>query len=155
MRHSKVADIEVPDPPSICIRYWHASFVITLGIEFYRNWYAEAIRLYTEAIAGASTDAELFANRSIAHLAAGNRQEALEDASQATNLRPEWAKAQYRWVYAHAQGSWMRVLAIHFCANIVSACSLADAVLREARSKAYSKCLYSGIQAWRGISGTL
>ena len=96
MRHSRVADIEVSDPHLTYIRQWQATFVITLVIEIYRDWYAEAIRLYTEAIAGASTDAELFANRSIAHLAAGNRQEALEDASQATKLRPEWGKARYR-----------------------------------------------------------
>ena len=58
---------------------------------------AEAIKLYTQAIAGAPANAELFANRSIAHLTAGNRQEALEDAFEAAKLRPEWGKAQYRW----------------------------------------------------------
>ena len=121
MRHSKVADIEVPDPPLICIRQWHVSLVITLEIKFYRDWCAEAIRLYTEAIAGASADAELFANRSIAYLAAGSRQEALDDACQATRLRPEWAKAQYRCMYAHAQGSCMQEPATQSDAEVITA----------------------------------
>lgn len=58
--------------------------------------HAEAIRLYTEALAGDPTDAELLANRSIAHMSAGHRQEALQDALAAAKLRPEWSKAQYR-----------------------------------------------------------
>lgn len=58
---------------------------------------AEAIRLYTEAIAGAPKDAELLANRSIAHLSANNREEALHDALDALKLRPDWAKAHYRY----------------------------------------------------------
>ena len=58
---------------------------------------AEAIRLYTEAIAGAPEDAELLANRSIAHMSANNRQEALQDAINAVKLRPKWAKAHYRY----------------------------------------------------------
>ena len=52
--------------------------------------------MYTEAIAGDPTDAELLANRSIAHLSAGHKQEALKDALAAAKLRPEWSKAQYR-----------------------------------------------------------
>ena len=58
---------------------------------------AEAIRLYTEALAGAPKDAEILANRSIAHLSASNRQEALDDSMEAVKLRPEWAKAHYRY----------------------------------------------------------
>ena len=58
---------------------------------------AEAIRLYTQAIAGAPKDAELLANRSIAHLSADNREEALQDAVDALKLRPDWAKAHYRY----------------------------------------------------------
>lgn len=58
---------------------------------------AEAIRLYTQAIAGAPKDAELLANRSIAHLSANNREEALQDAVDALKLRPDWAKAHYRY----------------------------------------------------------
>ncbi len=58
--------------------------------------YAEAIKFYTEAIAGDPTDAELLANRSIAHLSANKRHEALQDALAAAKFRPEWSKAQYR-----------------------------------------------------------
>lgn len=63
--------------------------------------FAEAIRLYTEAIAGAPRDAELLANRSIALLSANNRQEALQDAIDAVRLRPDWAKAHFRYRTRH------------------------------------------------------
>ena len=58
--------------------------------------YAEALRLYGEAIAGAPSNAVLLSNRSAAAAAAGDPALALADARAAVNLRPDWAKAHFR-----------------------------------------------------------
>ena len=52
--------------------------------------------MYSQAIAGADTDATLFGNRSAAYLAAGMYQEAILDAQKATTLVPTWPKGFYR-----------------------------------------------------------
>ena len=61
-----------------------------------RTIFAEAIRLYSQAIAGAGEDAELFANRSAAYCKAGQLEDAAQDARHSIELRPEGVKAYYR-----------------------------------------------------------
>ena len=56
----------------------------------------EAIKMYSQAIAGDEGDATLFSNRSAAYLAAGLYQEAVLDAQKAATLDPAWAKGFYR-----------------------------------------------------------
>lgn len=56
----------------------------------------EAIRLYTQAIAGDDQDVTLFSNRSAAYLNSGLHQEALWDAEKCVKLQPEWPKGLYR-----------------------------------------------------------
>lgn len=68
---------------------------LTSVIEPFRR-VAEAIKFYTEAIAGASHDASLFSNRSAAHAACYMYPEALKDAAIAIRLNPAWPKAHYR-----------------------------------------------------------
>lgn len=65
---------------------------------------AEAIRMYSQAIAGAEGDATLFGNRSAAHLGAGLYQDAILDARKATLLAPTWAKGFYRCAPELGQG---------------------------------------------------
>ena len=57
---------------------------------------AEAVQLYTQALAGAPKEAALYANRSAGYLALGAKIEAYHDAKKATQLSPEWAKGYYR-----------------------------------------------------------
>lgn len=57
---------------------------------------AEAVRLYTQALAGAPEDGTLHGNRSAAHLALGLLEDAGWDARRAVALRPDWPKAYYR-----------------------------------------------------------
>ena len=57
---------------------------------------AVAIKMYSQAIAGAEGDAALFGNRSAAYLGAGLYQDAILDARKATALAPAWAKGFYR-----------------------------------------------------------
>lgn len=59
---------------------------------------AEAVQLYSQAIAGAPEHAALYGNRSAAYLALGLKHEAYEDALKATQLKPQWAKGCYRCV---------------------------------------------------------
>ena len=56
----------------------------------------EALKMYSQAIAGAETDHTLFGNRSAAYLALGLYEEALQDAQKAVALCPTWAKGHYR-----------------------------------------------------------
>ena len=58
--------------------------------------FAEAIKMYTQAIAGDPNDATLFGNRSAAFMASGLFEQALWDAQKAVELNPAWAKAYYR-----------------------------------------------------------
>lgn len=94
MQHSRVVLTEV-SASSRHFNIFSVAFPAYMLITVYTV--AEAIRLYTEAIAGAPKDAELLCNRSIAHLSANNREEALQDAVDALKLRPDWAKAHYRY----------------------------------------------------------
>ena len=64
--------------------------------------FAEAAKLYTQAIAGTPEDATLFSNRSAAHLALGLYEAATLDARKAITLRPDWAKGYYRLGCAYA-----------------------------------------------------
>lgn len=57
---------------------------------------AEAIRLYSQAIAGDESDAALYSNRSAAFLAEGLNDQALWDAEKCIALSPSWPKAHYR-----------------------------------------------------------
>ena len=56
----------------------------------------EAVKLYTQALAGAPDDGTLHGNRSAAHLALGLLDDAAWDARRAVSLRPDWPKAYYR-----------------------------------------------------------
>lgn len=56
----------------------------------------DAIKLYSQAIAGNDSDHSLFANRSAAFLALGLLDKALWDAQKAIALNPDWAKGYYR-----------------------------------------------------------
>lgn len=56
----------------------------------------DAVRMYTQAIAGAPGDATLHGNRSAAKLALGEHDGALLDATRCVELDPEWAKGHYR-----------------------------------------------------------
>lgn len=59
---------------------------------------AEAVKLYSQAIAGAPENAALFANRSAAYLMLAANQEAFNDAVKATTLQPAWPKGFFRHV---------------------------------------------------------
>ncbi|KFM25022.1 Protein arginine N-methyltransferase 7 [Auxenochlorella protothecoides] len=67
------------------------------GNEAFRTHrYKEAIRLYSQAIAGDESDAALYSNRSAAFLAEGLNDQALWDAEKCIALSPSWPKAHYR-----------------------------------------------------------
>lgn len=57
---------------------------------------AEAVSWYSQAIAGDPQDQNLFSNRSAAHLALDEPEEALQDARKALHLKAAWPKAHYR-----------------------------------------------------------
>ena len=57
---------------------------------------AEAARLYTEALAAAPGNATLRCNRSAARLALHQHAGALDDATRAVALAPDWPKAHFR-----------------------------------------------------------
>lgn len=57
---------------------------------------AEAVKLYSQAIVGAPSDAALYSNRSAVHLALGAKEEAHQDAVMATEAGPDWPKGYYR-----------------------------------------------------------
>ena len=57
---------------------------------------ADAIKMYSQAIAGDETDHTLYSNRAAAYLAVGLLDAALVDAQKAVSLNPEWPKGYYR-----------------------------------------------------------
>ena len=57
---------------------------------------ADAIKMYSQAIAGDGTDHTLYSNRSAAYLAVGLLDAALVDAQKTVSLHPEWPKGYYR-----------------------------------------------------------
>jgi tetratricopeptide (TPR) repeat protein len=57
---------------------------------------AEAIKMYSQAIAGNEHDHVLFSNRSASYLAIGLLEQALWDAKKSIALNPNWAKGYYR-----------------------------------------------------------
>ena len=57
---------------------------------------AEAIQMYSQAIAGDEKDHKLFGNRSASYLAIGLLDKALWDAQKSVKLKPDWAKGYYR-----------------------------------------------------------
>lgn len=57
---------------------------------------AEAVKSYSQAIAGCQSDHTLFSNRSAAYLATGMVDEAIEDAKRCIELAPHWPKGYYR-----------------------------------------------------------
>ncbi|KAK9803026.1 hypothetical protein WJX72_005333 [[Myrmecia] bisecta] len=63
---------------------------------FKKNNNTEAIKMYSQAIAGAPLDHTLFGNRSAAYLALGLYEEARLDAAKAVKLKPDWPKGHYR-----------------------------------------------------------
>ncbi len=57
---------------------------------------ADAIKMYTQAIAGDQTNHALFSNRSAAFLGAGLLNDAVWDAQKCVQLAPKWSKAHFR-----------------------------------------------------------
>ncbi len=57
---------------------------------------ADAIKMYSQGIAGNENDHTLFGNRSAAYLAIGLLDQALWDAQKAVTLEPAWAKGYFR-----------------------------------------------------------
>lgn len=56
----------------------------------------DAIRMYSQAIAGNERDHTLFSNRSASYLAIGLLEQALWDAQKSVSLKPDWGKGYYR-----------------------------------------------------------
>ena len=72
----------------------------------------EAVRLYTQAIAGDPKDRALFSNRSAANLALGYNDDALSDAVRCVAIDSSWPKAHYRLgVALMAAADWTRAVA--------------------------------------------
>lgn len=57
---------------------------------------ADAIKMYSQGIAGDENDHTLFGNRSMAYLSMGLLDQALWDAKKSVTLKPDWAKGYYR-----------------------------------------------------------
>lgn len=57
---------------------------------------ADAIKMYSQGIAGNENDHTLFGNRSVAYLAMGLLDQALWDAQKSVTLKPDWAKGYFR-----------------------------------------------------------
>lgn len=57
---------------------------------------AEAVKCYSQAIAGDEHDETLFANRSAAYLAQQLLDEAVNDAATTVQLKQTWPKGHYR-----------------------------------------------------------
>ena len=53
-----------------------------------------AVAAYSESLRSLTSDVRVWANRSAAHLAAGNAAAALEDARIARTVQPDYAKAR-------------------------------------------------------------
>ncbi|CAI5980437.1 unnamed protein product, partial [Closterium sp. NIES-64] len=68
---------------------------------FSRGEYEEAVGLFTRAIQADPSSSVLFSNRSAAHAAMKNFQQALHDGRKALQLQPRWAKAYSRIAVAH------------------------------------------------------
>ncbi|KAG7675099.1 hypothetical protein Ndes2526A_g07853 [Nannochloris sp. 'desiccata'] len=68
---------------------------------FKQKKYADAIKFYSQAIAGDPKDKTLFSNRSAAYLASGLYEQALWDAESAVSLDNAWSKSYYRLGCAH------------------------------------------------------
>jgi Flp pilus assembly protein TadD len=58
--------------------------------------FAEAIDLFTQAIAIDPTNHILYSNRSGAYASLGDFEKALEDGRKTVELKPEWPKVRYR-----------------------------------------------------------
>eukprot|EP00232_Nephroselmis_pyriformis_P030673 CAMPEP_0182852400 /NCGR_PEP_ID=MMETSP0034_2-20130328/144_1 /TAXON_ID=156128 /ORGANISM="Nephroselmis pyriformis, Strain CCMP717" /LENGTH=329 /DNA_ID=CAMNT_0024983105 /DNA_START=26 /DNA_END=1012 /DNA_ORIENTATION=+ len=80
----------------------------TNGNEAFREKkYAEAIKLYTQAIAGAPTDHTLYSNRAAAYHGAGRYENSALDAARCVTIAPKWGKGYYRLGVAFAaMGRW-------------------------------------------------
>jgi tetratricopeptide (TPR) repeat protein len=63
---------------------------------FQRKEWQEAQEYYTKAISSNPKDATFYANRSACQVQLGNYEAALDDATLAVGLRPDWTKAHYR-----------------------------------------------------------
>jgi tetratricopeptide (TPR) repeat protein len=100
--------------------------------------FADAIKMYTQAIAGDSQDATLFANRSAACLASGLYDQALADAQKATELKPTWPKSHYRLgCAAAALNQWeLSAASLQTCARLASTDKEVQTRLREAKARA-------------------
>ncbi|CAI5458808.1 unnamed protein product [Closterium sp. Yama58-4] len=68
---------------------------------FSRGEYEQAVGLFTRAIQADPSSSVLFSNRSAAHAAMKNFQQALHDGRKALQLQPRWSKAYSRIAVAH------------------------------------------------------
>jgi predicted RNA methylase len=67
-----------------------------LGLTVTLVYLADAIKMYSQAIAGDEKDHTLYSNRSAAYLSIGLLDQALWDARKTVSLQPGWAKGYYR-----------------------------------------------------------
>eukprot|EP00854_Cymbomonas_tetramitiformis_P027859 gene27859-34418_t len=83
------------------------------GNEAYqRRDYQEAIKLYSQAIAGDDKDKTLYSNRSAAYLSIGRYDDALVDAASCVRVDDAWAKGYFRLGNAYlAQQQWAEAAA--------------------------------------------
>lgn len=58
--------------------------------------FAQAIRLYTDALKREPNSHVLYGNRSVAYCRSGKFEKALQDAIKAREINPNWNKAYYR-----------------------------------------------------------
>lgn len=68
-------------------------YVLILSIFFSAHKYAQAIDLYTQAIALNSQNAVYWANRAFAHIKLEEYGSAIQDASKAVEVDPKYSKA--------------------------------------------------------------
>ena len=67
------------------------------GNEAFKNKdYKKAIECYTQALAEAGNDHTILGNRSAAHYQLREYEEALNDADQCINIKPDWSKGYQR-----------------------------------------------------------
>lgn len=79
---------------------WHKSTLSTQN-PLPNEINADAVTMYSQAIAGNDKDHTLYSNRSAAYLALGLYDQAVWDAQKAVKLQPDWPKAHYRLGAAH------------------------------------------------------
>ncbi|KAK9917705.1 hypothetical protein WJX75_007354 [Coccomyxa subellipsoidea] len=120
------------------------------NLAFRDHRYQEAVKLYSQAIAGAPKDASLFANRSAAYLMIGAKQEAHNDAAKTTKLKPDWPKGFFRLGMASLSMYEYGRAAAAFARGLRLDPSNKDLAARKATAEAHSKYEDACLQAQLG-----